>query len=180
MRKFIHKLLGIKCKELDERVTLIENIIGIKTDFMSIGEGNTGSGNVGDVPPDVARFQALQKAKSDGNVGTGNVGNVGGGNVGNVGSGNVKAATASGGNVGSGNVGTGNVGNVGNVGGGNVGEDVPSAVIDNQADANVGDGNVGTGSTETQSLCPPADDTGSTETQSLCPPADGNVGTGNV
>jgi len=162
MRKFIHKLLGIKCKELDERVTLIENIIGIKTDFMSIGEGNTGSGNVGDVPPDVARFQALQKAKSDGNVGTGNVGNVGGGNVGNVGSGNVKAATASGGNVGSGNVGTGNVGNVG---GGNVGEDVPSAVIDNQADANVGDGNVGTGSTETQSLCPPAD---------------GNVGTGNV
>ena len=162
MRKFIHKLLGIKCKELDERVTLIENIIGIKTDFMSIGEGNTGSGNVGDVPPDVARFQALLKAKSDGNVGTGNVGNVGGGNVGNVGSGNVKAATASGGNVGSGNVGTGNVGNVG---GGNVGEDVPSAVIDNQADANVGDGNVGTGSTETQSLCPPAD---------------GNVGTGNV
>ena len=162
MRKFIHKLLGIKCKELDERVTLIENIIGIKTDFMSIGEGNTGSGNVGDVPPDVARFQALQKAKSDGNVGTGNVGNVSGGNVGNVGSGNVKAATASGGNVGSGNVGTGNVGNVG---GGNVGEDVPSAVIDNQADANVGDGNVGTGSTETQSLCPPAD---------------GNVGTGNV
>ena len=126
MRKFIHKLLGIKCKELDERVTLIENIIGIKTDFMSIGEGNTGSGNVGDVPPDVARFQALLKAKLDGNVGTGNVGNVGGGNV---------------------------------------GEDVPSAVIDNQADANVGDGNVGTGSTETQSLCPPAD---------------GNVGTGNV
>ena len=139
MRKFIHKLLGIKCKELDERVTLIENIIGIKTDFMSIGEGNTGSGNVGDLPPDVARFQALLKARSDGNVGTGNVGNVGSGNVGNV-------------------------------GGGNVGEDVPSAVIDTQADDNVGDGNVGTGSTETQSLCPPADGN----------VGDGNVGDGNV
>jgi hypothetical protein len=150
MRKFIHKLLGIKCKELDERVTLIENIIGIKTDFMSIGEGNTGSGNVGDLPPDVARFQALLKARSDGNVGSGNVGNVGSGNVGNVG------------NVGS--------GNVGNVGSGNVGEDVPSAVIDTQADDNVGDGNVGTGSTETQSLCPPADGN----------VGDGNVGDGNV
>jgi len=125
MRKFIHKILGINCKELDERVTLIENIIGIKTDFMSIGEGNTGSGNVGDVPPDVARFQALLKAKSEGNVG---------------------AATASGGNVGTGNVGTGNVGNVG---GGNVGEDVPSAVIDTQADEAVGDGNVGDGNVGT-------------------------------
>ena len=126
MRKFIHKLLGIKCNELNERVTLIENIIGVKNDFMSIGEGNTGSGNVGDVPPDVARFQALLKAKLDGNVGSGNVG----------------AATASGGNVGTGNVGTGNVGNVG---GGNVGEDVPSAVIDTQADNTVSDGNVGDG-----------------------------------
>ena len=131
MRKFIHKLLGIKCKQLDERVTLIENIIGVKNDFMSIGEGNTGSGNVGDVPPDVARFQALLKAKLDGNVGSGNVGNVGSGNVGNVGS--------------------------GNVGGGNVGEDVPSAVIDTQADATASGGNVGAGNV-----------------------GSGNVGSGNV
>ena len=123
MRKFIHKLLGIKCNELNERLTLIENIIGVKNDFMSIGEGNTGSGNVGDVPPDVARFQALLKAKLDGNVGTGNVGNVGTGNVGggNVGEDVPSAvidtqadATASGGNVGAGNVGSGNVG-TGNV-----------------------------------------------------------------
>jgi len=124
MRKFIHRLLGIKCQELDQRVTLIENIIGIES-FMSIGEGNTGSGNVGDVPPDVARFQALLKAKSAGNVGDGNVGD---------------------GNVGDGNVGTGNVGG-----------DVPSAVIDTQADATVSGGNVGDGNV-----------------------GDGNVGTGNV
>ena len=125
MRKFIHKLLGIKCNELNERLTLIENIIGVKNDFMSIGEGNTGSGNVGDVPPDVARFQALLKAKLDGNIGTGNVGtgnvgtgNVGGGNVGeDVPSAVIDTqadATASGGNVGAGNVGAGNVG-AGNV-----------------------------------------------------------------
>ena len=140
MRKFIHKLLGIKCKQLDERVTLIENIIGIKRDFMSIGEGNTGSGNVGDVPPDVARFQALLKAKSDGNVGDGNVGsgNVGSGNVGsgNVGSGSTKTQSLcppADGNVGSGNVGSGNVG----------GGSTKTQSLCPQADGNVGGGNVG-------------------------------------
>ena len=115
IRKLLHKILGLDkvITQLNGRVTLIENIIGINN-FMSIGEGNIGSGNVGvgsTVPPDVARYQELVKAQGSGNVGVGSTapdGNVG------VGS------TAPDGNVGDGNVGDGNVGD-GNVGDGNVG-----------------------------------------------------------
>tara|TARA_R110002110_G_scaffold244965_1_gene461464 strand:- start:108 stop:578 length:471 start_codon:yes stop_codon:yes gene_type:complete len=96
IRKLLHKILGLDkvITQLNDRVTLIENIIGINN-FMSIGEGNIGSGNVGvgsTVPPDVARYQELVKAQSSGNVGVGSTvpaGNVGSGNVG---SGNVGAA----------------------------------------------------------------------------------------
>ena len=94
IRKLLHKILGLDkvITQLNGRVTLIENIVGINN-FMSIGEGNIGSGNVGvgsTVPPDVARYQELVKAQSSGNVGVG--------------------STAPDGNVGSGNVGSGNVG----------------------------------------------------------------------
>ena len=83
MRKFIHKILGLDkvTSQLNERVTLIENIIGINN-FMSIGEGNVGVGST--VPPDVARYQELVKAQGGGNVGVGSTapaGNVGSGNV---------------------------------------------------------------------------------------------------
>ena len=123
MRRFIHKIFGLDkvITQLNSRVTLIENIIGINN-FMSIGEGNIGSGNVGvgsTVPPDVARYQELVKAQGAGNVGVGSTapaGNVGAGNVGggNVGGGSATTETQSlcppdDGNVGDGNVGTGNV-----------------------------------------------------------------------
>ena len=89
IRKLLHKILGLDkvITQLNGRVTLIENIIGINN-FMSIGEGNIGSGNVGvgsTVPPDVARYQELVKAQGSGNVGVGSTapdGNVGDGNVG--------------------------------------------------------------------------------------------------
>jgi len=152
IRKLLHKILGLDkvITQLNGRVTLIENIVGINN-FMSIGEGNignVGSGNVGvgsTVPPDVARYQELVKAQSSGNVG-----NVGDGNVGD-------------GNVGSGNVGDGNVGD-GNVGSGSTApagttETEPDTAVDggqsdpapapgdgNVGDGNVGDGNVGIGS----------------------------------
>ena len=142
IRKLLHKILGLDkvITQLNDRVTLIENIIGINN-FMSIGEGNIGSGNVGvgsTVPPDVARYQELIKAQGAGNVGVGSTapaGNVGGGNVG-VGS------TAPAGNVGGGNVGGGNVGG-GNVGGGNATTETQSLCPPD--DSSVGDGNVGTG-----------------------------------
>ena len=131
IRKLLHKILGLDkvITQLNDRVTLIENIIGINN-FMSIGEGNIGSGNVGvgsTVPPDVARYQELIKAQGAGNVGVGSTapaGNVGGGNVG-------------GGNVGGGNVGGGNVG------GGNATTETQSLWPPD--DSSVGDGNVGTG-----------------------------------
>ena len=131
IRKLLHKILGLDkvITQLNDRVTLIENIIGINN-FMSIGEGNIGSGNVGvgsTVPPDVARYQELIKAQGAGNVGVGSTapaGNVGGGNVG-------------GGNVGGGNVGGGNVG------GGNATTETQSLCPPD--DSSVGDGNVGTG-----------------------------------
>ena len=114
MRKFIHKILGLNklITQLNDRVTLIENIIGINN-FMSIGEGNVGVGST--VPPDVARYQELAKAQDGGNVGVGSTapaGNVGSGNVG-VGS-SASTETQSlcppdDGNVGDGNVGSGNV-----------------------------------------------------------------------
>jgi hypothetical protein len=84
IRKLLHKILGLDkvITQLNGRVTLIENIIGINN-FMSIGEGNIGSGNVGvgsTVPPDVARYQELVKAQGSGNVGVGStvpaIGNV--------------------------------------------------------------------------------------------------------
>ena len=128
MRKFIHKILGLNklITQLNDRVTLIENIIGINN-FMSIGEGNVGVGST--VPPDVARYQELAKAQDGGNVGVGSTAPAG-----NVGVG----STAPAGNVGSGNVGSGNVG---------VGS---SASTETQSlcppdDGNVGDGNVGSG-----------------------------------
>ena len=101
IRRLLHKILGLNkvITQLSDRVTLIENIVGINN-FMSIGEGNIGSGNVG-----------------VGNVGVGSTapdGNVGDGNVG-VGSTAPTTETQSlcppdDGNVGSGNVGSGNVG----------------------------------------------------------------------
>ena len=114
MRKFIHKILGLDkvTSQLNERVTLIENIIGINN-FMSIGEGNVGVGST--VPPDVARYQELVKAQGGGNVGVGSTapaGNVGGGNVGVGSSASTKTQSLcppSDGNVGDGNVGSGNV-----------------------------------------------------------------------
>ena len=126
MRKFIHKILGLNkvITQLNDRVTLIENIIGINN-FMSIGEGNVGVGST--VPPDVARYQELAKAQDGGNVGVGSTapaGNVGGGNVG-VGS------TAPAGNVGSGNVG--------------VGSTTKTQSVCPPDDGNVGSGNVGSG-----------------------------------
>ena len=110
IRKLLHKILGIDkvITQLNGRVTLIENIVGINS-FMA-NEGNVGSGNVGvgsTVPPDVARYQELVKAQSSGNVGDGNVGD------GNVGDGSAAP------DVGVGNVGVGSVGD-GNVGSGNV------------------------------------------------------------
>jgi len=121
IRKLLHKILGLDkvITQLNGRVTLIENIVGINN-FMSIGEGNIGSGNVGvgsTVPPDVARYQELVKAQGSGNVGVGSTapdGNVGDGNVG-VGSTAPTTETQSlcppdDGNVGDGNVGDGNVG----------------------------------------------------------------------
>jgi hypothetical protein len=131
IRKILHKILGIDkvITQLNGRVTLIENIVGINSFMANEGNvGNVGSGNVGvgsTVPPDVARYQkALAAAVDAGNVGSGNVGS---------------------GNVGSGNVGSGNVG---------VGSTAPADEA-----GNVGSGNVGVGSTapttETQSLCPP-------------------------
>ena len=126
IRKLLHKILGLDkvITQLNDRVTLIENIIGINN-FMSIGEGNIGSGNVGvgsTVPPDVARYQELIKAQGAGNVGVG--------------------STAPAGNVGGGNVGGGNVGG-GNVGGGNATTETQSLCPPD--DSSVGDGNVGTG-----------------------------------
>ena len=142
IRKLLHKILGLDkvITQLNGRVTLIENIVGINN-FMSIGEGNignVGSGNVGvgsTVPPDVARYQELVKAQSSGNVG-----NVGDGNVGD-------------GNVGSGNVGSGSTAPAGTT------ETEPDTAVDggqsdpapapgdgNVGDGNVGDGNVGIGS----------------------------------
>ena len=121
IRRLLHKILGLDkvITQLNGRVTLIENIVGINN-FMSIGEGNIGSGNVGvgsTVPPDVARYQELVKAQGSGNVGVGSTapdGNVGDGNVG-VGSTAPTTETQSlcppdDGNVGDGNVGDGNVG----------------------------------------------------------------------
>ena len=121
IRKLLHKILGLDkvITQLNGRVTLIENIVGINN-FMSIGEGNIGSGNVGvgsTVPPDVARYQELVKAQGSGNVGVGSTapdGNVGDGNVG-VGSTAPTTETQSlcppdDGNVGDGNVGDGNIG----------------------------------------------------------------------
>tara|TARA_Y100000310_G_scaffold248837_1_gene254801 strand:+ start:812 stop:1300 length:489 start_codon:yes stop_codon:yes gene_type:complete len=132
IRKVLHKILGIDrvITQLNGRVTLIENIVGINS-FMA-DEGNVGSGNVGvgsTVPPDVARYQELAKAQGSGNVGVGSTAPAG--NVGHESSGNI-----------------GSTDNPGNVG---VGSTVPA----------VGDGNVGIGSatTETQSLCPPNEDT---------------------
>ena len=123
IRRLLHKILGLDkvITQLNGRVTLIENIIGINN-FMSNDEGNIGSGNVGvgsTVPPDVARYQELVKAQGAGNVGVGSTapaGNVGAGNVGagNVGAGSTTTETQSlcppdDGNVGDGNIGTGNV-----------------------------------------------------------------------
>ena len=92
IRKILHKILGIDkvITQLNGRVTLIENIVGINN-FMANDEGNIGSGNVGvgsTVPPDVARYQELAKAQSGGNVGSGNVGS------GNVGVGSTPPSTA--------------------------------------------------------------------------------------
>jgi PPE-repeat protein len=134
IRKLLHKILGLDkvITQLNGRVTLIENIVGINN-FMSIGEGNIGSGNVGvgsTVPPDVARYQELVKAQGSGNVGDGNVGD---GNVGD-------------GNVGDGNIGDGNIGDVGNVVAGNVGDG--NVGDGNVGDGNVGDGNIGDGTSE--------------------------------
>ena len=96
IRRLLHKILGLNkvITQLSDRVTLIENIVGINN-FMSIGEGNIGSGNVG-----------VGSTAPDGNVGDGNVG---------VGSTAPTTETQSlcppdDGNVGSGNVGSGNVG----------------------------------------------------------------------
>ena len=110
IRKLLHKILGLDkvITQLNGRVTLIENIVGINN-FMSIGEGNIGSGNVGvgsTVPPDVARYQELVKAQGSGNIGSGNV------DDGNVGVGTSTTETQSlcppdDGNVGDGNVGIG-------------------------------------------------------------------------
>ena len=124
IRKLLHKILGLDkvITQLNGRVTLIENIIGINN-FMSIGEGNignVGSGNVGvgsTVPPDVARYQELVKAQSSGNVGVGSTAPAG--------TTETEPDTAVDGGQsdpapGDGNVGDGNVGD-GNVGDGNVG-----------------------------------------------------------
>ena len=86
IRKILHKILGLDkvITQLNGRVTLIENIVGINN-FMSNDEGNIGSGNVGvgsTVPPDVARYQELVKAQRSGNVGVGStVPAIGDGNV---------------------------------------------------------------------------------------------------
>ena len=147
MRRFIHKLFGLDkvITQLNGRVTLIENIIGINN-FMSNDEGNIGSGNVGvgsTVPPDVARYQELVKAQGAGNVGVGSTAPAGNVGAGNVGDGNVGVgSTAPAGNVGAGNVGAGNVG-AGNVGAGSTTTETQSLCPPD--DGNVGDGNIGTG-----------------------------------
>ena len=152
IRRLLHKILGLDkvITQLNSRVTLIENIIGINN-FMSIGEGNIGSGNVGvgsTVPPDVARYQELVKAQGSGNVGVGSTAPDG-----NVGSGNVGSGNVGDGNVGSGNVGVGSAAPVGTtetepdtaVDGGQS-DPAPAAGDGNVGDGNVGDGNVGIGS----------------------------------
>ena len=109
MRKFIHKILGLNkvITQLNDRVTLIENIIGINN-FMSIGEGNVGVGST--VPPDVARYQELAKAQDGGNVGVGSTAPAGNVGVGSSASTETQSlCPPDDGNVGDGNVGSGNV-----------------------------------------------------------------------
>ena len=84
IRKLLHKILGIDkvITQLNGRVTLIENIVGINSFMANEGNvgnvGNVGSGNVGvgsTVPPDVARYQKARDAAANaGNVVAGNVG----------------------------------------------------------------------------------------------------------
>tara|TARA_R110000824_G_scaffold298963_1_gene487121 strand:- start:108 stop:581 length:474 start_codon:yes stop_codon:yes gene_type:complete len=156
IRKLLHKILGIDkvITQLNGRVTLIENIVGINN-FMA-NEGNIGSGNVGvgsTVPPDVARYQELVKAQSSGNVGVG--------------------STVPAGNVGSGNVGSGNVG----VGAAPVGttETEPDTAVDGGQSDPAPAPNVGVGSTV------PAIGDNSVGVGSTVPAiGDGNVGIGST
>ena len=88
-RRSILSLLRERIDDLEERLELIEDDIGINSS-MANDEGNVGSGNVGvgSTAP-TTETQSLCPPTPDGNVGDGNVGD---------------------GNVGSGNVGSGNVG----------------------------------------------------------------------
>ena len=113
-RTIIDKICGLddRFRMLNERLTLIEETIGINT-FMADSKIVTADGTVGvgsTVPPDVARYEEL-KAKT-GNVGVGSTspppaGNVGVGSTapspassGNVGVGSTAPAPAPAGNVG--------------------------------------------------------------------------------
>ena len=97
IRKLLHKILGIDkvITQLNGRVTLIENIVGINS-FMAnegnvgnVGSGNVGTGNVGtgnvgvgsaaptgttETEPDTSVDGGQSSPVGDGNVGDGNVG----------------------------------------------------------------------------------------------------------